>query len=196
MSPAGPYAPAAAPTLVGQRVKLRPYSAGFDERELRALYRWAVDDELIELVGGRPLDVPYPRFREIFLVQLPRHNSTHEQLFALLDEGDRLIGRTGLFRINSDGRSAELGICIGERDRWGGGRGREAVRMLADWGLDVLGLERIVLNTYPDNERAKRAFRAAGFRPVRLVKRFTFDRGVHWELEMSRERVAAHHGTG
>jgi RimJ/RimL family protein N-acetyltransferase len=167
------------------RVRLRPYSAGFSESELRALYRWALDEEIQRLSGGRPLELPYPRFKELFLVQLPRHNTVHEQLFAVMDEQDEMIGRGGLFRIDRAAHRAELGLVIGERSRWGKGYGREAVRGLCRFAASELALRRVLLYTYPDNHRAQRAFSAAGFRPVRELRRFSFDRGTHWELEMA-----------
>lgn len=176
------------PPLAGEQVVLRPYAAGFDEDELRVLFRWARDDEILALSGGMPISLPFARFRELFLAQLPRRNGGDEELYAVLDEHGRLIGRTGLFRIGGRPRTAELGIVIGERDAWGRGYGRDAVRTLAHHGLHHLGLDRVVLYTFPDNVRAQRAFAAAGFHSVRAVKRFTIDRGTHDELEMELRR--------
>lgn len=171
-------------TLRGERVRLRPYAAGFREDELAVLYRWACDEEILALSGGRPVGVSYERFRELFLTQLPRRNSAHEQLYAILDEKDALIGRTGLFAIEPAVRTAELGIVIGERSAWGRGYGRDTVRVLADHALGPLGFARLVLHTYPDNERARRAFEAVGFRERRRLRRFTFERGSHEEIQM------------
>lgn len=177
----GPARPVA---LRGERVRLRPYAEGFREDELAILYRWACDEEVLALSGGRPVGVSYPRFRELFLSQLPRRNSAQEQLYAILDERDALIGRTGLFAIEPAERRAELGIVIGERAAWGQGYGRDTVRALSRHALEDLGFERLVLHTYPDNERARRAFRAVGFREVRRLRRFSFERGSHEEVEM------------
>lgn len=179
------------PAVRGERVTLRPYAAGFDEEALRVLYRWARDGEILELSGGMPIQMPFGRFRDLFLTQLPRRNGGGEELFAVLDEHHRLIGRTGLFRIGRLARTAELGIVIGERDAWGHGYGRDAVRTLARHGLANLGLDRIVLYTFPDNVRAQRAFAAAGFRHVRTLRRFTIERGTHEEVEMEMRRGAA-----
>ena len=172
---------------VAARVGLRPYSEGFSEEELRKLYRWALDEELQTLSGGRMLEMPYPRFRELFLVQLPRHNTAGEQLFAVLDEDEMMIGRGGLFRIDPVAQRAELGLVIGERRCWGRGYGREATRWLCRFARETLSLRRVLLYTYPDNLRAQRAFAAAGFRPMRQMRRFSFERGSHWELEMVRD---------
>jgi len=167
-----------------RRVSLRPYVAGFSDAELRALYRWACDPELLRLTSGVPLDMSFKRFRSLFLSQLPKYNSEREQLFAVLDRGERLIGRVGLFGIDPSGGSAELGILIGDPEDWGKGYGRAAVAAAVDLAFQELGLAAVILHTYPENLRAQRAFAAAGFRRVRELRRFSLDRGTHDELEM------------
>jgi RimJ/RimL family protein N-acetyltransferase len=175
---------AQAPVLTGRRVTLRPYTGGFSDGELRLLYAWARDAEVLALAGGTALELSYPRFRELFLAQLPQRNGPYEQLFALLDERARLIGRAGLFAIDARAGVAELGILIGSRESWDRRYGREAVAALAEFGFGRLGLARIGLYTFPDNLRAQRAFQACGFRRTRVLRRFSFERGVHEQVEM------------
>ena len=139
---------------------------------------------LIDLAGGSALEIPYDRFRDVFLRQLPRRNGEGQELFAVLDESGAIIGRIGLFGFDDRRLSAELGIVIGERNRWGNGYGREAVRTLTSYGFGALGLERIYLYTFEDNMRAQRTFLACGFGRLRQVRRFSFDRGIHTEVEM------------
>jgi RimJ/RimL family protein N-acetyltransferase len=181
----------AAPTLVGERVMLRPYSAGFSAAELARVFGWACDPAVLALAGGLPVDLSFEAFRDQFLDQLPRHNSEKEQVFVVLDETGAAIGRAGLFALEQRRRphEAELGIVIGERSHWGRGYGREAVRLLVRFGFEDVGLERITLYTYPENVRARRAFEAAGFRFVRSLRRFSFERGSHTEHEMEAVRA-------
>lgn len=190
----------APPILQGERLRLRPYAHGFSEAEMRRVYAWSLDSPLLQLCGAQPLHVDYERFCTMFRAQLRRRQpgEVDDQLFAILDEQGRLIGRIGLFglrqsrdfRDHAPGRQprpvqAELGIMIGERGAWGHGYGREAVRLLVDHGFEQFGLRSIFLYTYPDNLRAQRAFTAAGFRPVRTVRRFSLSKGAHDELEMT-----------
>lgn len=173
--------------LRGRRVTLRPYALGFSDDELAALRRWAQDPEVLALAGGAPLDMSFERFRQVFLAQLPRRNTETEQQYAILDETGRLIGRTGLFMLGSRRDRAELGIVIGDRSKWGAGYGRDAVALLVDHGFADLGLQRITLYTFPENQRAQRAFQAVGFRRVGTLERFSFDRGTHTEVQMTIE---------
>ncbi len=175
---------AGAPTVSGRRVTLRPFSAGFTEDEIADLYRWSSDPSVLSLSGGSPLDMSLERFRIAFLAQLPRRNSESEQLFAILDESGKMIGRTGLFEIDHETGTAELGIVIGDEDYWGQGYGRDSVRTLIEHAFNDVGLKRIVLYTFADNERARRAYEAAGFKPVRELRRFSMQQGTHSELEM------------
>jgi RimJ/RimL family protein N-acetyltransferase len=126
----------------------------------------------------------FERFRDTFVSQLPRRNSAGEQLFAILDESGQMIGRTGLFEIDARSGTAELGIVIGDPEQWGRGYGRDAVRALVEFGFRDLELKRIHLYTFPENRRARRAYEAAGFRPVRELTRFSMELGTHTELEM------------
>jgi RimJ/RimL family protein N-acetyltransferase len=175
---------ASVPVLTGERVVLRPYSAGFSEDELRALYAWGRDKELIELSGGNLLDMPFERFREMFMSQLPRRNTGGEQLYAILDRLGRMIGRIGLFGLTDESLAAELGVVIGDRAYWNRGFGRDAVATLSEFGFRELGLHRVFLYTFIDNTRAQRAFGACGFTPVRQLRRFSFEHGMRAELEM------------
>lgn len=179
---------APAPCLRGPRLVLRPYAAGFNEAELRQLYRWSRDPELLRLISGVPLDMPYPRFRTAFLDRLPERNSGTEQLYAILERPARLIGRAGLFAIGAQPGTAELGIAIGERDCWGRGYGREAIGLLADHAFGPLGLEQLRLYVFPENTRAQRAFAAAGFGESLRLRSFSLDRGSHDQIEMTLHR--------
>ena len=185
--------------LQGPQVQLRPYQHGFDEQELRALYAWSLDGDLLSLCGTQPLSLGYRRFCELFEQQARRQPSGTEQLYAILDEAGRIIGRIGLFGlrqqvdplgisapggvlVHSD--RAELGIMIGERPAWGRGLGREAVGLLVDHAFKTMDLSQIVLYTYPDNQRARRAFAAAGFASARQLRRFSLSQGAHDEVKM------------
>ena len=67
----------------------------------------------------------------------------------------------------------ELGIQIGDREYWGRGYGRDAVRLLLNYGFHYLGARRIWLTTNAKNERVIRSFAAVGFveegRPRKVV---------------------------
>jgi len=88
-------------------------------------------------------------------------------VFAIVDAAEhRLIGNTGLHRIEPLNRTAELGIVIGEKDCWDKGYGSEATLLMLDYGFNVLNLHSVMLRAYAFNERALACYRKCGFREI------------------------------
>lgn len=142
--------------LRGGRIALSPLR----DEDSRTLFDWINErDDVL-------LSAPYK----------PVHGADHADWFdairrrsdvvifgiRLLDD-DRLIGSCQLHEIDSRSRSAELQIRIGDdRDR-GRGYGAEALELLLKHGFDDLNLRRVSLRVFATNERAIRAYEAAGF---------------------------------
>lgn len=85
------------------------------------------------------------------------------RFFAVEAEGG-FVGTVSLDRIDPRHRSAEMGNVLVDPDRRGRGVGRAAVAALLDLAFDVLGLERVELRVFSDNEPAIRLYEACGFR--------------------------------
>ena len=81
---------------------------------------------------------------------------------VLTRETDEFVGHVGLFGADVKERFAVFGIIIGP-PFWGRGLGTDATRLMVRYGFDELGLHRIELNVWAFNERAVRAYTAAGF---------------------------------
>ena len=83
-------------------------------------------------------------------------------VFSMIEKKNgRFIGNIEL--MNIAGSAGELGIAI-TAEMQDQGFGTEAVRALAGYGRDTLGLEKIVLRTDPGNARAIRVYEKCGFR--------------------------------
>jgi len=90
-----------------------------------------------------------------------------EHVFSIVDiEKDKLIGRCLLFGIDQVNRKAMLGIVIGEKAWWNRGNGQEAIKLLLDYGFNLLNLNSIMLGVIAFNERAIRCYRKVGFREI------------------------------
>ncbi len=79
-------------------------------------------------------------------------------------ESGTLLGTTALTDNNAGGRSALLRIVIGEKAWWGEGRGTEATRLVVAEAFERLDLDRVRLEVFADNMRARRAYLRVGFR--------------------------------
>jgi diamine N-acetyltransferase len=140
----------------GKSVQLVPLREEFRS----ALFEWINErDEVLSNSAYRPV-----------------HRSQHDQWFdaiqtradvtifgiTTLAEG-RLVGSCQLHNISQVHRTAELQVRIGDTAARGKGHGREALRLLLDFGFDDLNLHRIYLHVLADNARAHALYLSLGF---------------------------------
>jgi len=59
-----------------------------------------------------------------------------------------------------------LGIVIGEKGYWGKGYGQDAVRLLLDYGFNLLNLNSVMLGTFSFNQRAIHCYKKVGFKEI------------------------------
>ena len=93
----------------------------------------------------------------------------------------RPVGGLDLHQIDLKNRRAELGIMIGERDARGRGLGTEAVRLVCDYGFNVLELNSIMLLTAGWNIAGQKAYVKAGFREFGRRRQADFFGGRYWD---------------
>src|SRR6056297_1491220 len=158
------------------RVRLRPLEElrREDWRRVQLHFR---DPEIAHLNGTPPNRLPLWLLRRVLKADARRADRA---TFGVYDEHDQYIGTVELYDLR--GRSATLGIIIGERTHWNRGYGPEAIHALLDHAFRELGLDTVRLTTFADNERAQAAFRKAGFREVRRTEASSGRTDVHMEI--------------
>ena len=88
------------------------------------------------------------------------------ELSICLKKSDEVIGRMYISNINSHYDSMDITrIYIGRDDLRGTGLGEDALRTALKLGFDVMNLERITLDHFTDNVRAKNLYQKVGFIP-------------------------------
>ena len=134
--------------LIGKKCYLSPCSAEDAEKWTQ----WDNDLEVTLPLGDEAYTLySLEKMRDI-LNEVIKNQS---KIFSIVDLGtDELIGRCLLFNINQVDRNAMLGIVIGEKDYWDKGYGQDALRLLLDFGFNLLNLNSIMLGTYEFNQRA------------------------------------------
>jgi RimJ/RimL family protein N-acetyltransferase len=175
--------------LTGALVTLRP----IEPADYPALTVYANDVELRLLVGGSP-PTPSPQATVAAMYE-QRRVDPDEVNFAMVTSGagGTLIGQCGLFRHDHVARTAELGMTIGEREYWGRGIGREAVSLLVEYAFQVRNLRKVHLSVHATNERAIRAYRAAGFVEEGRRRQHVWNNGTYTDLVlMGRLRDDSH----
>lgn len=131
---------------------------------------WRSDVELAELDGAPVTRLTYEQYRNQYQWQLKRSPSARTT-FAVETLGGVHIGNVMYYNVDASGRDAELGVVIGDREYWGAGYGREAVRLLVDHVFTATQLTRVYLHTLDWNLRAQKAFQAVGFRECGILHR-------------------------
>lgn len=178
--------------LQGKKVLLR----AFRRSDLVLLCQYNNDLE-VELAGGG--DVPMPQPLERLLAEFDTESGKggrDDCNFAIEAEG-KFIGQCALFRFDSVGRTACLGIAIGDKAYWGRGYGREAVALLLDYAFRLRNLRRVWLSTNGNNERAIRAYQACGFVVEGRLRQHVWSNGQYLdEVHMGILREEWEQGSG
>jgi len=175
------------PTLTGTRVRLRPWRA----EDAPAVFAACQDAEL-----QRWTTVPVPYLLEHaqqFVGEVA--TSTWAEggaLFAVESlADDSFVGSMGLHGAREGVASAGYWTAIDQRGR---GLTAEALRVLSDWALDIVGVHRVELIADPANVGSNRVAERAGFTAEGLLRSRYLHRGtpsdvVLWSL-LSTDRPA------
>jgi RimJ/RimL family protein N-acetyltransferase len=161
------------PKIPGERIYLSPIS--LEDAELYAA--WLNDLSTTRYLTIAPLQVTLQGERDALVELSKGHN------YAIIArDGEELLGNIGLFDIDNVARSAEIGIFIGGSSRRGEGYGAEALRLLCDYGFNVLNLRSIRLRVYAYNERAIACYKKAGFKETGRLRQAHYYGGAYHDI--------------
>lgn len=146
--------------LETERLILRPFDPG-DAEDIHVVYS---DPSTFEYLGSEPKQTIQDTLDVIASVQT-RLRERGLALGAVVERATgRVIGDCGLQHLEN-GEQVEVGYRMGREYR-GRGYTTEAVRAWLTYGLDALGLERIVAVARPENVASTRVMEKAGMRFV------------------------------
>jgi RimJ/RimL family protein N-acetyltransferase len=162
------------PFLIGARVYLRP----LEHEDARLFVTWLNDPEVRRtLMTYRPINL---RAEEEWLDKVVQ--SEHDLVLGIaIQATDKLIGATGLHRMDFKARQAAFGISIGEKTEWGNGYGTEATRLMVQHAFDTLNLNRVWLHVYEHNERGIRTYEKVGFQREGVLRQDRYQDGRYWD---------------
>jgi len=159
--------------IIKERIQLRL----LEQFDLPMTLKWRNQDHIRKWFI-HPEVISPEQHREWFEAYLQRDN---DYLF-IIEETQNLnkpVGQISLYNIDWDGKCAEYGrLMIGEADAQGRGLAKEASRLLLQYAFKVLGMERIDLEVFRDNEPAIAIYRSCGFWEVSELeglKKFVVD---------------------
>lgn len=98
-------------------------------------------------------------------------------------EDNRLLGDISIDVVNNwMGRSAFVGISIGDRSDWGKGYGTDAMKVALRFAFTEVNLNRVTLTVFEYNPRAIRSYEKAGFRHEGRVRGALLKDGKRWDM--------------
>ena len=146
--------------LVGEKCYLSPCSVEDAEKWTE----WDNDLEVTIPLGPEAyIPISLDRTRE----GISKFIEKQSHIFCIVDlKTDTLIGRCLLFDIDQINRKATFGIDIGEKSYWNKGYGKDATRLMLDYGFNLLNLNSIMLGVFSYNRRAIECYKKVGFKEI------------------------------
>ena len=96
--------------------------------------------------------------------------------FAIVDKKtEKHIGNSQIYKIDWRNRICEFGILIGDKDYWGKGICKEALRLLVKYAFTKLNLRKMCIGVVKENAGAVRCYTGVGFRQEGELKEMWYD---------------------
>jgi [ribosomal protein S5]-alanine N-acetyltransferase len=143
----------------GEHVGLRALtSADVGERYLS----WMNDREVTQFLESRFVRHTIDSLHEYVDEMSARSDVLVLAIVELRD--DRHVGNVKIGPVDVRHRTADLGLLIGEKDRWGKGYATEAIRLATRCAFEQLDVRKLTASCYSSNVGSVNAFRRAGWR--------------------------------
>ena len=131
--------------IVGERLYLSP----MNQEDTEIYTKWMNDRKVTDNLGMSASMCPIEAERNYI-----QSKKSNDYDFSIVLNDDTLIGNISLMSVDNISGSATLGIFIGEEENSGKGYGTEAIKILLDYGFNVLRLHNIDLHVYDFNKPA------------------------------------------
>jgi RimJ/RimL family protein N-acetyltransferase len=158
------------------------YLRAAERDDLPLFLRWIGDQRTSRFIKVRsPLNMPLEE--RFFERMLDGQGKDHWFFVICRLEDDRPIGTVNLTAVDLVNGNAGLGIVIGDPVDTGRGYGSDAMAALLDFGFGSLRLERIWLDVYDFNKRARRLYERLGFVLEGTFRRALFRDGRYHDVQ-------------
>jgi len=144
------------PALRGSQVTLRPMT----HVDVSLLMKWGSNPEFRHYQWGQKPGAFTEGNAKAWIERMSRQG---DSACWVIEHDGRPIGFANYRDFHPKGKSAEIGIGIGEPHLWGKHLGRDALEALLRYLFDELGLHRVGLAVVGFNDRAIAMYKAVGF---------------------------------
>ena len=164
----------------GPRLRLRYAS----EDDAADLFELGSDEDVSRFFSWGPYRDPAEPIA--YIESLAHQREAGKRLeFAIADEGDRMIGVTGLSEFSRRDRRAVVGTWLG-RAHWGTGANAESKALVLALGFRRLGLRRATALANPENRRSIVALERLGFESEGVLRSWHLHGGTPQDCEVLR----------
>ncbi|MEU7001105.1 GNAT family protein [Nonomuraea sp. NPDC046570] len=143
------------PTLVGERVTLRPVGP----EHVDGLLDLLADPEVRRLTGSHA----DPAGREAATRWYSTRGEQSDRLDLAICVGEEYVGEVVLNELDGDNLSCNLRVALLGARVFGKGFGSEAIRLVLDHAFTTTPLHRISLDVFAFNDRARHVYEKLGF---------------------------------
>lgn len=149
--------------LTGKSIILRA-----PEREdLKWFHKWQNDEEVMMLARSQPDHVKSMASVEAEMEKTLKGDDTEVRRYVIEEKSSgKAIGWCSI-RYHAWARkyhNADLGLCIGEKDKWGKGYGTEVTRLLLREAFEQLNLHKVGWWTFAENKASIALAEKLGFK--------------------------------
>jgi RimJ/RimL family protein N-acetyltransferase len=163
------------PFLIGERIYLRP----LERDDAAAVAGWLNDPEVNRtILHAHPLSV---QAEQNWLAKLAE-SQENIALAIVLQDGDRLLGVTGLHQFDGRNRHASFGITVGVKEEWGKGHGTAATELMVRHAFETLNLNRVWLHVLTTHDRGIRAYERVGFKREGVLRQHLYREGKYQDI--------------
>ena len=158
--------------ISGERLYLSPVN----EEDKEIYTKWMNDKSVTENFGNYCRMISLSK-EEDWIKEI----SKDYNFGIILRENNELIGNISLVNIHHINQTASLRIFIGERENRNKGYGKEAIKLILDYGFNTLNLNNIMLNVYSFNRNAIRAYEKIGFKKIGARRKAIYKDGRFYD---------------
>ena len=160
--------------IAGDLVILR----AFEREDADRCYRWMNDPNIVRTLKSR---YPIAFQNEVEWLERAMHPNVDERHFAIERKEDRThIGNASIHDIDWISRTASFGLFIGDPSAWNKGFGTDSIVTLVRFAFEEMNLQKLRINVFEYNERAKHLLLTHGFvQEGRLRREFYREGSFH-----------------
>jgi RimJ/RimL family protein N-acetyltransferase len=141
----------------GAKVKIRNVTRA----DLHYLVKWKTDPEIADFVRGAPINTTF----DIENRRYEKGLNEPDMIRLIIESIDGIpIGYISIGDIDKDNKKAEIGMLIGEKQFCNKGFGTDALIALIKHLFKVMGFNRLSIEVFEYNHRAKKFYEKIGFK--------------------------------